>query len=177
MAIDIPCLSLRVLMDEKVDVYAENARFDRLLGEYYEDRTKEHLLQDMYKICFRCACNKLKRQCGSYKDSQYIIDKALEVCAIIFSRIKNVNKYPDGYKIKNLPTCVSYALLNVLIGSNNVIEKVYDPADKEVPEDTIDLEGVVSSLDERTFKNWELASFHQASWEDEIIDRIDRERI
>ena len=166
---------LRELMDARVDYFANNDKFIKLLDDYYKDRTRNDLLKEMYIICFQCACNKLKIRCGSYRGPQYIIDKALEVCAIVFSRIKNTTKYPEGYVIKNLPACVGYALLNVLYGSNKVIESVYEPSEKEVMEDSIDLDNVVSSLDEKTYRNWATTYFNGYSWEDAVIEKVDKE--
>lgn len=107
--------ALHSLMDEKVNVYEENKRFGNLLSEYYKTRNSE-ILTEMWPLAFRCASNILKRRFGEHKGYEWISDTAIGMCEVIMGRIADSNKYPDGYKITNLPTVLKYSIMNVLYG-------------------------------------------------------------
>lgn len=159
---------LRHLTDDKVeDVYKENARFDSLLKEYYSDRSRYRTnLQDMWIIVYRCTCNKLKKKYGFIQKTEWIEEKALEVCRIILTRIQNIEKFPNGYVIKNLPTCVDYAILNAVYGSNNQRNLTMEE------ENTIvDSDSVATRLDQLSFQLYNM----YGGWEDELLDRLERE--
>lgn len=154
-------LTLRQLMDEKVeDVYEENAHFDSLLQVYYKTHDSS-LLREMWPIMFRCACNVLKRRFGTFKDSDWIIDKALTICEIIFGRINNFEKYPTGYVITNLPTCVRFAVLNAVYPNK-------DPDRHETPYEELPVKS-----DQEQFSTWQDNFWQGNTWEDELISRID----
>lgn len=104
-------------MDEKVDVYAENKRFCSLLEDYYKTYD-ERLIKEMWPIAFRCASNILKKRFGKYLTWEEISERAIDMCEIVFARIMNkTGRFPNGYKIGNLPTVLKYAILNVFYGA------------------------------------------------------------
>ncbi len=103
-------------MDERVDVYAENDKWYKLLISYNE--TKDNtLLTKMWPIMFRCASNILKRRFGKFWNWEKISDTAIDMCEAILNRITNkTGRYPNGYDKENLPTVMQYAMLNVVYG-------------------------------------------------------------
>lgn len=103
-------------MDEKVDVYAENEKFDSLLTEYNKTHD-EKLIKEMWPIAFRCAANILKKRFGNRLAWEDISERSIDMCEIIFARILNkTGRFPNGYKIANLPTALKYTILNVFYG-------------------------------------------------------------
>lgn len=109
-------------MDEKVDVYADNAKWSQLLQDYnkIEDKSTDEanaLLKDMWPIMYRCASNILKRRFGKFWSWEKISDVAIDMCEVILNRITNkTGRYPNGYDKGNLPTVMGYAMLNVVYG-------------------------------------------------------------
>lgn len=103
-------------MDQKVDVYAENDKWHKLLVCYNETKNNT-LLTEMWPIMFRCASNILKRRFGKYWGWEKISDTAIDMCEVLLNRITNkTGRYPNGYDKGNLPTIMQYALLNVVYG-------------------------------------------------------------
>ena len=144
-------------MDQRVeDVYAENAKFDNLLQSFYKTRD-DKILKEIWPIMFRCASNVLKKKFGSYESFEWIIDKALDICELIQARIHNFEKYPNGYVIKNLPTCVSYAVLNVVYGNKQPEEDPYGDSPKR---------------DRAVYEDWSRNYWTGNTWEDEILDSM-----
>lgn len=103
-------------MDEKVDVYAENAKWYHYLQDY--NKTKdESLLTEMWPIMYKCASNILKKRFGKYWNWEKISDIAIDMCEVIMNRITNkTGRFPNGYDMENLPTLMKYALLNAVYG-------------------------------------------------------------
>lgn len=107
---------LHRLMDEKIDVYAENEKFALLLEEYYKTYD-EKLIKEMWPIAFRCSANILKKRFGNRLGWEDISERSIDMCEIIFNRIMNkTGRFPNGYKIDNLPTVLKYTVLNVFYG-------------------------------------------------------------
>ena len=159
---------LRHLTDDKVeDVYEENARFDNLLKEYYSDRVKFNKnLQELWIICYRCACNVLKMKYGFIKSTGWIEEKALDICRIILTRIQNVEKFPNGYVIKNLPSVVKFAVLNVVYGCDNQRNISLEEQNTVVSTEVVNV-----SLDQLSIRLYDM----YGSWEDELLDRLEKE--
>lgn len=109
-------MDLHAIMDEQVDVYAENEKFSCLLNKYYNDRNSKATLNEMWLIMFRTSCNILKGRFGKYWTWQEISDKAIDMVSLVMGRIQDVEKYPDGYVILNLPTMMKFALINCVYG-------------------------------------------------------------
>lgn len=108
--------TLHKFIDEKVDVYAENARWYQLLLNYNGTKD-ETLLTEMWPIMFRCASNILKKRFGKYWGWEKISDVAIDMCEVIMNRITNKTKrFPKGYNMENLPTIMRYSMLNVVYG-------------------------------------------------------------
>ncbi len=113
---------LHKLMDEKIDVYADNAKWYKLLQDYnkIEDKTKDEastLLKDMWPIMYRCASNILKKRFGKLWKWEKISDVAIDMCEVIMNRITNkTGRFPNGYNMENLPTIMQYAMLSVVYG-------------------------------------------------------------
>ena len=159
---------LRSFTNQKVkDVYEENVRFDQLLKQYYSDRSKFNKnLQELWIICYRCACNVLKKKYGFIQSVDWIEEKALEVSRIILTRIQNDKKFPNGYVIKNLPTCVSYAVLNAVYGCNNQRNISLEEQITETSTETVE-----NRLNEVSLRYYNM----YGGWEDELLDRLESE--
>ena len=112
-------------MDEQVDVYKENEKFTKLLDLYNSTRD-DNYIKEMWPIMFRCACNVLKIRFGYKMSWEDISDHAINMCEILFNRIKNKDKYPNGYTIINLPTMVKFTILNEFYGPNKLKENKED---------------------------------------------------
>lgn len=133
--------TLHKFIDEKVDVYAENARWYQLLLNYNGTKD-ETLLTEMWPIMFRCASNILKKRFGKYWGWEKISDVAIDMCEVIMNRITNKTKrFPKGYNMENLPTIMRYAMLNAVYGPNARKEEIenshsnYDDYANMSPED------------------------------------------
>lgn len=108
--------SLHNLADEKVNVYAENARFGQLLDEYHNGNTK--VKDELWIISYRAACNFCKRRFGHYWNFDQINELALDILNVLFTRIDNRVKYPKGYRPLNLPTTIEGIFLTVYYDMN-----------------------------------------------------------
>lgn len=106
---------LHEMMDQKVDVFEENAKFDKLLADYYATRNEKYITE-MWPIMYRCACNILKRRFGMFWKATKISDVATEMVMLLISRMKDTEKFPEGYPILNLPTMLGFTILNVVYG-------------------------------------------------------------
>lgn len=107
--------TLHQIADEKVDVYAENERFSSLLEDYYANGAKESK-DDAWIIAFRAACNLLKGRFGRWWKYDDIEQLALDMVSSLFERIDDRKKWPDGYRVLNLPTTLEYIMLNTYYG-------------------------------------------------------------
>lgn len=137
--------SLHDLMDEKVDIYEENAKFAELLQNYYKDRNTTYL-KAMWPIMFRASSNILKRRFGSIWKWERISNTAIDMVSLVLERIKNKEKYPSGYKILNLPRTLEYSILNVVYGPKAIKDDIEDRhADVDL---FYDIQDTHSSLDE-----------------------------
>lgn len=103
--------TLKSIADERVDVYAENDKFNRLLDEYHKGNTK--VRNDLWVISYRAACNFCKRRFGHYWFFDQINDLVLDILSVLFTRIDNRKKWPDGYKVLNLPSTIENIFLTV----------------------------------------------------------------
>lgn len=112
-------------MDEKVDIYEENAKFAKLLQNYYKDRDTTYL-KDMWPIMFRASSNILKRRFGSTWKWERISDTAVDMVSLVLGRITNKEKYPGGYQILNLPRTLEYSILNVVYGPKAIKDDAED---------------------------------------------------
>ena len=130
--------AIHSLMDEKVDVYSENEKFTKLLQLYNSTRDDKYI-KDMWPIMFRCASNILKIRFGKVMNWEEIAEHAINMCEILLNRIKNKDKYPDGYPVLNLPTMVKYTILNEFYAPNKV-------KDKELDSNSISFEEVESCI-------------------------------
>lgn len=109
---------LHQIADEKIsDVYAENERFTSLLEEYYNTQSKA-AKDEIWLISFRAACNLLKKRFGSWWTYDEIEELAIDMVVCLLSRIDNRKKWPNGYKVLNLPTTLEYIMLNFRYGKN-----------------------------------------------------------
>lgn len=109
--------SLHNLADERVDVYAENARFSHLLDEYHNN-PKKSIRDELWIISYRASCNFCKRRFGHYWTFDKINELALDILNVLFTRIDDRTKYPKGYRPLNLPTTIEGIFLTVYYASN-----------------------------------------------------------
>lgn len=108
---------LHMLADEKVDVYEENAKFGQLLDDYHKNH-KKSIRDDLWIIAYRAACNWLKKRFGHWWSFEQINELALDILNVLFTRIDNRTKYPNGYRPLNLPTIVEQIFLTVYYDKN-----------------------------------------------------------
>lgn len=113
---------LHKLMDEKVDIYAENANFEQYLNLYYSTNDEKYLTK-CWPIMYRCACNILKKRFGKQMSWQDIAEHGINMCEILVCRIKNRNRWPDGYPVLNLPTVLGNCILNEFYSPSKLREK------------------------------------------------------
>lgn len=117
---------LHQIADEKVaDVYAENAKFSQLLEDYYATKAKASR-DDAWIIAFRCACNILKKRFGRWWKYDDIEQLALDMASCLFTRIDNRKKWPDGYRVLNLPTTLENIMLNLYYGKSKREQREFE---------------------------------------------------
>lgn len=113
----MPKSELHKLADEKVDYYKRNAEFNQLLLDYYKSPSKE-IRDKLWMMAYHCACNIFKKRFGHWWSFDQISELALDVLNVLFTRIENRVKWPDGYPIYSLPTRITQAFLTVYYESN-----------------------------------------------------------
>lgn len=109
--------ALHNLADEKVDYFERNAEFNQLLLDYYEEPSKK-VRDRLWTIAFQCACNMFKKRFGHWWSFDQISELALDVLNVLFTRIENRKKWPEGYPIYSLPTRINQAFLTVYYEPN-----------------------------------------------------------
>lgn len=108
---------LHKLADEKVDYFERNAKFNQLLLDYYKKPTKK-IRDQLWTIAFQCACNMFKKRFGHWWSFDQISELALDVLNVLFTRIENRRKWPEGYPTYNLPTRIKQIFLTIYYEQN-----------------------------------------------------------
>lgn len=116
---------LHQIADEKVDVYAENAKFSSLLEDYYANSTKKSK-DDAWIIAFRAACNLLKKRFGRWWKYDDIEQLALDMVSSLFARVEDREKWPDGYRVLNLPTVLKCIMFNLYYGKSKREQREFE---------------------------------------------------
>lgn len=109
--------ALHNLADEKVDYFERNAEFNQLLLDYYKEPNKT-AKDKLWVIAFQCACNMLKKRFGHWWSFDQISELALDILNVLFTRIENRKKWPEGYPIYSLPTRITQIFLTVYYEPN-----------------------------------------------------------
>lgn len=116
---------LHQIADEKIDVYSENAKFEQLQSEYAETQSKS-VRDQLWLISFRCSCNILKRKLGHIKSWDDICQLATDMVIRLFRRIDDRERWPDGYKVLNLPTVLTGIYFTLYYGKKEIETVSYE---------------------------------------------------
>lgn len=116
---------LHRIADEKVDVYAENERFSALQLRYRETQAKG-VRDQLWIIAYRCACNILKAKLGGIKGWEDISQLATDMVIRLFRRIDDRERWPDGYKVLNLPTVLTGIYFTLYYGKKEIETVPYE---------------------------------------------------
>lgn len=117
--------NLHKIADEKVDIVSENKKFSELLDSYYKN-PKQETRDQLWIIAFRASCNILKGKFGSYWKYDKIEETALDMLNILFRRIDNKERWPNGYRVINLPTILKYLVMSVVYNKSSRKQKDFE---------------------------------------------------
>lgn len=113
--------TLHRIADEQINPYIENSKFTLFLEEYNNNNNSHY--DELWLIAYRCACNFLKKRFGQYWSYDEIEDLALEMVSMLFTRINNKSKYPNGYNVINLPKTIENIFLTIYYNKRKKFER------------------------------------------------------